>query len=227
MRRLFLCLAVILSGLGQVRAAVLLDYTARGWYEETGSNGGVGNYFAGQDYPGTTGKVYRNHFVFDLSSINGRIVSAALVLNTANYLSPDATEEYVLRHVSTPVDDLAIVSSVSIFDDLADGSIYGSRIYSDLDDRVVNTIALNAFAIADLNASIGGKFALGGHISSLSGQRTTAEGVFADSQSDAVSRLWLEVQTVPEPPNLAIWSLLGVIGLVVGCRRRMCPSPTI
>lgn len=219
MKRLLLCLAVLLFGAGQVRAAVLLDYVARGWYEETGGKNG-GNYFAGQDYPGTTGKVYRNYFVFDLSSIKGAIVSAALVLNSADYLSPDATEEYILRHVSTPVDDLGRVSSVSIFNDLADGSIYGSRIYSNLDDRVVYTIALNALAIAGLNTSTGGKFALGGHVSSLSGQRATAEGLFADSQSDAISRLWLEFQPVPEPPILAIWSLLGCIGLAIGHGRR-------
>ncbi|PNJ95537.1 hypothetical protein, partial [Cylindrospermopsis raciborskii] len=64
--------------------------------------------------------------------------------------------------------------------DLGDGTVYGSRVYTNADDNLHRTIDLNGAAISALTAKSGQAFALGGLVTSLDGIDNT-EFVFGFS----------------------------------------------
>ena len=98
---------------------------------------------------------FHNFAVFDLSSISLLIQSATLMLfnggtplNSENgYISPDPFETYAVSNVAT---DIGVLISgdggLAAYDDLADGTLYGSVAVSAADNGTFVEVALNAAA---------------------------------------------------------------------------------
>ena len=83
------------------------------------------------------------------------------------FQSADSTETYELFSVETSIAILtAGTGGTSAFADLADGTSYGTRVFSVADNGTLVSIALNASALADLNAATD-LFALGGTVTNL------------------------------------------------------------
>ncbi|WP_308411364.1 Calx-beta domain-containing protein, partial [Cylindrospermopsis raciborskii] len=163
-------------------STITLNATDTGWYDSTGYHDPSNtNYLVG-DSQLSDAKLYRNWFSFNLPTLNAPIVSAQLKLKTFDYESLHTNETYELREVTTSIPILIAGGSgkTAIYTDLGDGTVYGSRVYTNADDNLHRTIDLNGAAISALTAKIGQAFALGGLVTSLDGIDNT-ERVFGFS----------------------------------------------
>ncbi|MDH6085549.1 S8 family serine peptidase [Chrysosporum ovalisporum TAC611] len=142
-----------------------------GWYDSTGWHaGGHTNYALGGFY--LWNSYYRNWIAFDLPTFTTPVTAAQLQIRTYDYNSShDLSETYELRDVTTPISTLRAGGEglTSIYDDLGDGTVYGSRDFSPGDSYTTVTIDLNSSLVNTLNAKSGQQFALGGQITTLDG----------------------------------------------------------
>ena len=149
--------AILLIGTSESHAAVMtFDAAARGWVFANGIANGraaANNTFTGW---GADTSDVNSWFGFDLSTVSGTIIAAELLLDVDDYVSPDASETLVLRHVATLAGQLGTVDSVAHFNDLMTGTIFGSRTFTDADPGHLRAIPLNAAGVADVDAAIGG-----------------------------------------------------------------------
>jgi hypothetical protein len=219
-----LALVAALSVSSASAALFTIDRTAQGWYRNSGFTAGAGherNYVAGAIAPGPSSGEYRNFFTFDLGSLDGQVIDSGLLrIQTAAYRSPDASETYTLFDVATPAAALGGSDSVATFVDLGAGTTYGNRVFTSADTGAVVTIALNAAGIAALNAGIGDLLALGGALTTLSGQTAVNEAVFASSGLGATIQLELVTHTAPVPDGTNTVVLLGIAVVGAGFGRR-------
>ncbi len=154
---------------------ITLDAVDSGHYANRGGHSVWNqNYVSGRS---TFVAELHNFLVFDLSGVTDTIIAAELrAYNPAlavegdsgnGFQSADSTETYELFSVETSIAILtAGTGGTSAFADLADGTSYGTRVFSIADNGTLVSIALNASALADLNAATD-LFALGGTVTNL------------------------------------------------------------
>lgn len=207
-------------------SAVTLDATGRGVYIEdnifgavASGNGAGDNYFTGL-VPINPPFHGRNWFAYDLSSITGPVTAATfrVFTGTIRLDSSDTPGEFQLHQVASPASDVGTTNGVAIFDDLADGPVYGNFTYGYSDADMTIDITLNASALADINAAIGGTFVMGGHVNNLDFGDTFAQSIFGPTDSNSVSQLILTAPNhstaVPEPAT-GLLGLLAIGGMLV------------
>ena len=220
------CFATVVLSLAvcsQVQAGgdVTLFAVDTGWYNASGTHTPSNiNYLVG-DALGTN---HHNFSVFDLSVLTNDVLSATLRLfngiappNSDNgYISPDDFETYALFDVTTDIGVLlGGTGGVGAYNDLADGTFYGSIDVTAADNGEFVEVVLNSDAIAALN-STGALFAFGGNITTINHPIDVQESVFWFShQSPDVQ---LVVTFVPAPGAIALLAPLGLGAL--GRRRR-------
>jgi hypothetical protein len=193
-------LAVVLAVpmLATPLAAQGLAPVDRGWYGADGTHSGYG-YIVG-NCPNCAAITYRNWFVFDLGCFTEPITSASLVLempdnssfSSGGFFSQDPFETYALFDVTTSLEDLmAGVGGVAAYDDLGNGSFFGSVDVQEAHEGGDVVVSLNAAGLAALNAALGGQVGIGGMIETLDGDPGTGERAFRYSGDWAV-RLVIE-----------------------------------
>jgi hypothetical protein len=126
-------------------------------------------------------------------------VTAQLRVNTFGIASPTGSEIYQLHRVSTPVAALMAGGAglTNIFNDLADGPVYGSRTFPSTEANQTVTVPLNATCMADIMAASGQPFALGGEISSLDSTNANQEYIFGYSDGANNAQLILTLANAP------------------------------
>jgi len=215
-------------------ATVTLDATHRGWYDPTGaSNGGAatGNYLAGDCRGPNCGGIgvsssdYRNWFNFDLSAVSSQISAAHLHLFNPGpplfgpgFASDGASETYDIFDVSTALATLISGGGLPTWTDLGSGTGFGSHVATNTDNDAFIDIALNAAALAALNAATG-DIAFGGAVTTLNGVADD-EHVFAFSVNQQ-AQLVLTVDdgiAVPTPGALLL-AATALFGLGFARRR--------
>ena len=214
---IIIILAGILAGAGTAWGEILIFDTSDSQFDAGVDNQGywsdtLSNYDENDNYAigiNPLGDLSRNFFTFDLSSLTFPVISATLELTRFNYLSSADSETFGLFDVSTDAVTLNnnVGTSESIYNDLGSGISYGQfEILSDDLSTDVLSFELNAAAISDINAAIGGWFSIGGDLLSLGSPiRDNAEALFGSSQDGGVQHLVLEV--VPEPATLLLVGL--------------------
>jgi len=189
---------------------IILDAIDRGWYANDGGHLPSNlSYFVGNS---TTGFIFRNWFVFDLTGIDQPIVSAELHLWNFSYFSVDPTETYTIFDVSTNLPDLVGgTGGIPAFNDLGSGSIYGSYLASDADDNSFLDIPLNGAALVSLNETAG-QWATGGAFTTLDNDFGTLEQMFAGTGNLPLNFTQLIVTPIPAPAALPLLLMPALFG---------------
>jgi hypothetical protein len=175
---------------------------------------------------------YHSYFVFDLSPYAGQVVTSAVfhvTVNSVGYFSSDPTETLGLFDVNSSniaaLQNQHTSGNVSAFNDLAGGNQYGSRAYSASDESHDTTITLNSTGLADLNAALGQKFAIGGALTTIGNPSDFtylfgASGDSVGSQTNPFLELTVVAAAAPVPAAFpAGLALLGAVGLARAWRR--------
>ena len=206
------------AGLAQVYCTVTVGALDWGWYNTNGLRGSNG-YLAGQ-IPGSTSAPpaqIRDFFVFNVPSFAGTLSGASLRINVDGFSSPDSSEVFQLRDVTTPVSTLrtATTGATAIYADLGDGAIYGSRTVLSSEVYSSVSIPLNAAFLTDATARRGGLMAMGGQITTLRPPSTDYELLFGDYADPlAYYNVQLSLTIQPSAPLITRQpqSLAGIIG---------------
>ncbi len=214
--------ALIVAGMAAPSAAAPITLTATdgGWYNALGFHDPTNpNYIAGQN----SLLEFRDFFTFNLSSLAGMTVTSATLALTnpsSGYSSNSATETYTLFDVSTSAATLVAggIFQFNTFNDLGSGTSFGSRTVSSADNNTIVLTSFNAAGLNALNAGIGGAFAVGGAVTSLSG--LSDQFIFGFTGSGNVRELRLNVEPViPEPATLVLLGS-GLLFGAAGARMR-------
>lgn len=224
--------ALSLTGVAARAQAMSINSLDLGWYDNLGGHETFNqNYSVGEVIDITTQSPTRNFFVFDVPA--GVAVPAARVrlFNPASpdagYDSADPTETFALFDVTTPIAALrgqGSLGGVAAYDDLGTGTIYGSATVSSADNGRFVTIDLNAAALAALDAARGGRFAVGGAITTIDGPPRRTQNVFGWTPATAVpGNTTLEI--VPEPGAAAVLSVITAAAVLRRRRSARMPAP--
>jgi PEP-CTERM motif len=223
------CLLIVTAVVPASAATITLSAVNRGWYDETGSSNGStagNNYIAGDCggavCAGDTGE-FRNWFAFNLAGISGPVVAARLLLdipaNNGYTSTSAASETYTVFDVSAANLGLLGSSSLAVYGDLGSGTTYATFLVTAAANGTTASIILNAAALANLNAALGGLFGFGGAITTLNGVADD-EYVFGFSGVGGVQTR-LEITTSDVVPEPGTCMLLGTgIALLAARRHR-------
>ncbi len=187
----------------------------QGWWGSMGGNSDIEDSIQTGNLGGN---VLRSFYTFDLSSVTATdtVDSASLTIRLGT-TSGSGTESIRFYDVSTDAatlnnndNSVDITTADNIWADLGSGTSYGTfSIDASAAEATELVFTLNAGAIADLQAAIGGGFfSIGGSMQS--------SGVVFGGVDNAV-KLTLNTTAVPEPSSLAV---LGGLGCIACLRRR-------
>jgi hypothetical protein len=164
----------------------------------------------------------RNFFVFDFSTVVLNNIQSAKFIVDFNYgeLAPGYSMIYKMSNLSTSVSQLVAggTNRLDIYNDLADGMIYGSRTLSSLAGTDTDfAIDFNADGIAALiNANV--KWAFGGSLSSTDPAQQAM--LYGDVVNAKLVLTYADVTTpVPEPETSGMLLIGGLLLGAVSLRK--------
>ena len=205
----------------------------RGSYTDAGDHINTGDsYLTG--YDSFDGIQYRSFFVFDIPTLSGTDTYTSAVLNvfnggTSGFNAADmAGRTFTISSIATDINTLRAGGTglTSIYDDLADGTVYGSITFANNpSDGSTIKFNLNSFGLSAINSAAGNQIAFGGSFDV--NNTTTDQYIFGFSGSgtpgDGKTRLDLVVNNfvAPEPSTFALLSVAPIgIGIVARRLRR-------
>jgi K319-like protein len=140
----------------------------------------------------SSGNVFRSYYTFDLSALGGTVTSARLVLSQGYWVGGHTG--VLLSEVTTNAATLSTSRySPAIFNDLGDGTVYGSSYLPWTHATHLYYISLNAAAVSDIQAAAGGYFSIGAAPTGASGRALKLNG----TAGDGIQHLIVEVNLPP------------------------------
>ena len=161
------CTALAVAASGPASGKTV-DAFERGWSRESGRHDQHSPHtFTG--FSVLEGERFKSFFIFDLAGVT-EVSGGTLRLELEEYFGSDLSEDFTVFDVVTDVVTLndSHRFRVAIFNDLESGSIYGSGTATPADVGSVLEIPLSAAAIEDINLALGGLFAIGVHVDTIS-----------------------------------------------------------
>lgn len=209
----FVAAAFCLGTSAASAVTVSIDSFDNGWYKSSGAH-----------YTENTniiaGPSYNNWFAFDLSSIVGNVTSATLTIFGSNgkYLNIADAALYQVFDVNSDLNALVGGNGgVSAYKDLESGILYGETPVAtpgSNKDYLPQVSVVLKNALADINSSAGGKFAVGG-----STDASSYLWGYSSTETAAKLNLTTSPVVVPLPATLSLLGL-SVFGLGIAARRR-------
>lgn len=184
---------------------IILNAVDSGFYDRSGFHSPTDrSYTVGEPYGVSSSRTpHRNFFVFEIPSMTNQISAATLELFSFSSYSPEGSETFELREVTTPVTTLRAggFGQVGVYADLGDGLVFGGRTYSTFfGTNGVENIPLNGAFVASANTTRGQLLALGGQLTTLDADPLSQEVLFLYSHAGFVTArliLTLGSDTVP------------------------------
>jgi len=200
------------------RADIILNPIDRGTYTATGAhspeyhNYVIGSSSSDPDF------ISNNFFVFDLSGVLEQVISAEFWIESNWYISDDPSETFTVYDITGSIPAIRDGSAgLAGFTDMQSGNAYGSIDVSSADNGTMLHIILNTQAIQDINAGLGGQFAIGGTVSTLDMVTPRQEEIFGPTNpDDPRDGVELRLTVVPEP---SVFGLLIASCSVLTLRR--------
>ena len=212
-------LSVAASASGAAATTVINSF-ASGFYQNTGGTPSLGSTNIIED------STRNNYFAFDLSGVSGTVTSAKLTIFGGNgsflFFSAPPTVTYSIFDVSANVNALTNhTAGLATFTDLGSGTVYGSTSVTATTGPSLQLVIDLSGGLNDINAALGGLFALGGGSSLAANQGF----LWSSSSRDPAARL--ELETTPIPAALPLFAtVFGGGGLVAWRRRRKLSCAT-
>ncbi len=166
MRRCLLTGLISIAGLWSMGAnADVINAVDQGWWNGADNSNNINpnaNTFSGLDGFTRGSNVFRSYFVFDLTGVSTVGAGSTILLNRLRYFSTQASETFNIYDVSTNINTLrTAANNAGTYADLGSGNVYGSFTVGLGDQGNDVLVNLTAAAIADINANLGGFFAVG------------------------------------------------------------------
>ena len=216
--------------------AITIDTTRFGIYENFGAGANdfshvpntgqqkrydVGSSFS--DASLNTSVLQRDYFVFDLANVTGTVTGATLsIFSPSAPTLTNTSDTLVISDVTTPVNTLigndeGAGAYGSEFADLANGTQYGSVPLDPATIQAGTQIDIPlANALGDINAQLGGLFAVGGTIAPLNLIDQGGPYYLSGGTSGVIAQLTLQTSTTSVPePSTGLLILIGVSGLIM------------
>lgn len=207
--------------------------SVQGTFTNFGQNNGAynaapGNILVGRQGGPTSSVSFHNYFVFDLTGLSGTVTSASLTLTLPynTLITPSPSETWTLYDVddaSVPtLHDQYAKSQYAVYGDLGAGQTYGSRAFTSADNHTTISVTLNADALQDIEAHLGGQFAIGGALTTLDASQSEMLFAFTDYGTQTTLQLTLgpAAGAAVPLPGAAVAGLALLAPLPLARRRR-------
>jgi hypothetical protein len=209
-------LSVAVSASGAAATTVINSH-ASGFYQNTGATPSAGSTNIIED------STRNNYFAFDLSGVSGTVTGAKLTIFGGNGFfffnsTTPATVTYSIYDVATNIGALTDhTAGAAAFTDLGSGSVYGSTPIAVISGSAQQLVIDLVGGLNDINAALGGLFALGG------GSSLVANQGFLWSSSFGNPAAQLTLETTPIPAALPLFATVCGGGGLIAWRRRRKP----
>lgn len=196
----------------------VVDNTSSGWYQYPGyySPVGDGDYFAGYSLGESAG--YNNYFTFDLSGVNGSVLSATFHVATYGIATGGTYAIFATSLLPSQVGTSPGFYDPGYYSELVSGAEIGSINLSESDANSVASIPLNAAGLSFLSANEGNGIVIGGSLVTAIGGSDFAFGQSVFTPSNNLTIDATPINTTPEPA--LYWPLLAGLGMVAALMRR-------